>query len=101
MSTRTGTPGITFAVQQVERATEPLPTCKTHEAFNRLLGGKVQACCEYTSDCIQKMTVHPLLAARRKPKAQSRFDPAAGKLFERPRAADRVGRAPCQIAPGE
>jgi hypothetical protein len=37
MSTRTGTPGITFAVEQVERATKPLPTCKTHEALSPIV----------------------------------------------------------------
>jgi hypothetical protein len=63
MNTRTGTPGITFAVQQVKPATKPLPTCKTHEALNRLLDRQVEACCDYTSDCIQKVTFHPLLAA--------------------------------------
>src|ERR1019366_4914651 len=63
MTTRTSTPGITFAVQQVERTTEPLPTCKTHEALNRLLACKVEGCCDYTSDCIQKVSFHPLLAA--------------------------------------
>src|SRR5207244_11395308 len=49
--------------QQVEPATKPLPTCKTHEALNRLLDRKIEACCDYTSDCIQKVTFHPLLAA--------------------------------------
>lgn len=33
MKTHTATPGITFAVQQVERATRPLSICKTHEAL--------------------------------------------------------------------
>jgi hypothetical protein len=63
MTTATGTPGTTFAVQQVERATRPLPTCKTHEALNRLLGRPVEACCDYTADCLQNVTFHPLLAA--------------------------------------
>jgi hypothetical protein len=63
MSTRTRTPGITFTVQQVERATKPLPTCKTHEALNHLLDRKIEGCCDYTADCIQKVTFHPLLAA--------------------------------------
>jgi hypothetical protein len=63
MNTRTSTAGITFAVQQVERAKNPLPTYKTHEALGRLLGRKVEACCDYTADCIQKVTFHPMLAA--------------------------------------
>jgi hypothetical protein len=56
----------------VEPATEPLPTRKTHEALNRLLGGKFEACSDYTSDCIQKMTFHPLLAAPRKGSSEGR-----------------------------
>jgi hypothetical protein len=63
MSTRTRTPGTTFAVQQVERATKPLPTCKTHEALNRLLDRPIEACCDHTADCVQKVKFHPLLAA--------------------------------------
>jgi hypothetical protein len=63
MTTRTRTRGITFAVQQVQQATKPLPTCKTHEALNRLLDRKVEAWCDYTSDCTQNVTFHPLLAA--------------------------------------
>lgn len=63
MRTHTSPPGITFAVQQVERAAKPLPTCKTHEALNRLLDRPIEACCDYTADCIQKVTFHPLLAA--------------------------------------
>jgi hypothetical protein len=63
MTTRTSTPGITFAVQQVERATKPLPTCKTHQALNRLLDRPVEACCDYTADCVREVAFHPLLAA--------------------------------------
>jgi hypothetical protein len=63
MRTRTGTRGVTFAVHDVERATKPLPTCETHEALARLLGGRVEACCDYTADCVQNVTLHPLLAA--------------------------------------
>jgi hypothetical protein len=63
MTTRTRTAGITFAVQKVERVTTPLPTCKTHEALNRLLDRPIEACCDYTSDCIQQVRFHPLLAA--------------------------------------
>src|SRR2546421_2373587 len=66
MSTQTRTPGITFAVQPVKRATKPLPTCKTHEALNGLLNGKVEAASDYTADCIQQVAFHtfpPLLAA--------------------------------------
>ena len=53
MKTDSGPTGVTFAVQKVERATKPLPTCKTHEALNRLLDRPVEACCDYTSDCVQ------------------------------------------------
>src|SRR5262249_38114724 len=63
MNTWTRTTGITFAVQEVERATTPLPTGKTQQALHRLLDRQVEACCDYTSDCIQEVTFHPLLAA--------------------------------------
>jgi hypothetical protein len=63
MTTRTSTSGITFPIHEVERATKPLTTCKTHEALNRLLDSTVEACCDYTSDCVPKVTFHPLLAA--------------------------------------
>jgi hypothetical protein len=63
MSTATKSPGIAFRVHQVEPATAPLPTCKTHQALNRLLDRPVEACCDYTADCVQKVTFHPLLAA--------------------------------------
>jgi Domain of unknown function (DUF4419)/SMI1 / KNR4 family (SUKH-1) len=63
MSTQTSTAGITFVVQPVERATTPLPTCKTNEALNRLLNSKIEGCCDFTADCIQKVSFHPLLAA--------------------------------------
>jgi hypothetical protein len=56
-------PGITFAVHEVERATRPLSTCKTQEALNALLDRKVEVCSDYTADCIQKVSFHPLLAA--------------------------------------
>jgi hypothetical protein len=61
MQTRTS--GITFAVHPVQPATKPLPTCKTHQALNRLLDRPAEACCDYTADCIQPVTFHPLLAA--------------------------------------
>jgi hypothetical protein len=67
MNARTTHSGITFAVQPVERTTKPLPTCKTHEALNYLLDRRllrqIEACCDYTSDCVQKVSFHPLLAA--------------------------------------
>jgi hypothetical protein len=50
MKTQTTRPGITFAVHRVERATKPLPTCKTHEALNRLLDRPTAACCDYTAE---------------------------------------------------
>lgn len=63
MPPRTGTPGVTFAVHPVKRATAPLPTCKTHEALDRLLGHKVEACSDYRADCVREVTFHALLAA--------------------------------------
>jgi hypothetical protein len=72
MATRTGTPGITFAVHEVRRATRPLPSCKTHEALKHLLGRPVESCCDYTADCVREVTFHPLLAAAHRAFSQHR-----------------------------
>lgn len=53
----------TFAVHRVQRVATPLPTCKTQVALKRLLGTGVESCCDYTTDCIEKITFHPLLGA--------------------------------------
>src|SRR4051812_10908577 len=63
MQTQSKSQQTTFAVHEVTPATQSLPTCKTHEGLHRLLGSKVEACCDYTADCIQEITFHPLLAA--------------------------------------
>jgi hypothetical protein len=63
MKTQPTAPGITFAVHPVPPETQPLPTCKTHEALRLLVESPVEACCDYTADCIQGVTYHPLLAA--------------------------------------
>jgi hypothetical protein len=63
MKVRTHPSGITFAVQGVERATGPLPTRKTQMALKGLLGSGVEACCDYTADCVDRVEFHPLLAA--------------------------------------
>jgi hypothetical protein len=47
----------------VEPATQPLATVKTHEALAQLLGGAVEACSNYTADCITGVCFHPLIAA--------------------------------------
>lgn len=53
--------GITFAVEPVERATQPLSTCTTHAALCRILGTPVEACSDYAADCIEDADFHPLL----------------------------------------
>lgn len=53
----------TFAIYEVERAKKPHPTFKTQEAIKMLLGSDVEACCDYTTDCIKKVQFQPLLAA--------------------------------------
>ncbi len=63
MNVKASPSGITFAVQRVEVATDPLPTVKTRLALKELLGFEVESCCDYTSDCIDKVEFHPLLAA--------------------------------------
>lgn len=64
MNSRTGGPGVTFSVQDVERGTEPLTTCKTHKALSSLLDRRpLEACCDYTSNCLRNVHFHPLLNA--------------------------------------
>ena len=63
MNVQTHRSGITFAVHEVERATDPLPTLKTHLALKTLLGAGVESCCDLTADCVRRVEFHPLLAA--------------------------------------
>src|SRR5947207_15910880 len=58
--------GAAFGVHSVSPATEPLPTCKTHEALASLVGARAEACCDYTADCIREVGFHPLIAAAHK-----------------------------------
>lgn len=55
--------GITFAVEPVDRAKQPLSTCTTHEALTRILGTKIEASSDYTADCVEDLELHPLLGA--------------------------------------
>src|SRR3954447_18435506 len=55
-------PGITFAVDEVTPATEPLPECRTHEAVKGRLG-PIESCSDYHGTVIQDVRYQPLLAA--------------------------------------
>jgi hypothetical protein len=52
--------GVTFAVDEVIPATEPLPECRTHQSA--LLCG-VESCCDYHGTVLKDVRYHPLLAA--------------------------------------
>jgi hypothetical protein len=72
---------VTFAVDDVTPAGEPLPTCKPLEAIQALLDappgryaadesaqgqptrGRVEACWSYSLDCVAAVPFHPLVAA--------------------------------------
>lgn len=53
----------TFSVDDVIPATERLGVHKTHESLLKLLGHPVEACCDYTADCLSNVRIHPLFAA--------------------------------------
>jgi hypothetical protein len=55
--------GVSFAVHDVTPASQPLPTCKTHEALRQLTQGAVESCCDYTAECVADVNAHPLMAA--------------------------------------
>jgi hypothetical protein len=63
MRAETTTTARSFAVHQVERATQRLPECKLHEALPSLIGSKAEALCEWTAGCITGVRWHPLVAA--------------------------------------
>ncbi len=56
-------PGITFAVDEVTPATEPLRECRTHEAVKHALGGEIESCCDYHGTVIKGIDYQSLLAA--------------------------------------
>lgn len=56
-------PGVTFAVDKVSPATEPLPECRTHEAVKRMLGGAIESCSDYCGTVVKDVPYQPLLAA--------------------------------------
>ena len=56
-------PGVTFAVDDVSPATEPLPECQSHEAVKRMLGGEIESCFDYCGTVIKDVRSQPLLAA--------------------------------------
>src|SRR5262245_30985049 len=56
-------PGVTFAVDEVTPATEPLPECRTHEAVKGMLDSAIESCSDYHGRVITKVRYQPLLAA--------------------------------------
>ncbi len=54
---------ITFQVHEVLQATEPRKTVKTRDSASRLVGSVIEACSDYTDDCLEDVAVHPLIAA--------------------------------------
>ncbi len=52
-----------FAVHDVTPGTERLATVKTQESVAALLGGRVEACVDYTTHCLGGVGFHPLIAA--------------------------------------
>ena len=55
-------PGITFPVDDVTPAAEPLPEWPTHEAAKELLG-PIESCFDYHGKVIEGVRYQPLLAA--------------------------------------
>lgn len=53
----------TFAVDDVEPATVPLPTDKLHRSVQTLLSAPILACRDYVADSVAGIAVHPLFAA--------------------------------------
>lgn len=62
MQTTKQTSGVTFAVDQVEPATQPRQERPTHEALRDLLEG-IESCHDYHGKVIEKIYYQPLLAA--------------------------------------
>jgi hypothetical protein len=61
-------PGVTFAVDEVTPAAEPLPEWPTHEAVQYKLRvdtrrGEIESCCGHHGTVIQEVYYQPLLAA--------------------------------------
>lgn len=63
MQTQQSKASITFRVHEVEQATEPKKTVKTNDSVALLAGGVVEACCDYTDNCVEAVSLHPLIAA--------------------------------------
>src|SRR4051794_27427598 len=55
--------GITFAVDDVTPATEPLKQTKAHDAIRRTSRADVTACSDFHGEVIADVNYHPLLAA--------------------------------------
>jgi hypothetical protein len=60
---RTRTKSVSFLVHAVKPETTALPTHKTQEALAALLGTTAEAVCDYTTDCLESVRIHPLIAA--------------------------------------
>lgn len=56
-------PGVTFGVDDVAPATEPLSECRAHEAVRRVLGSDVESFSDYHGTVVRDVGYQPLLAA--------------------------------------
>ncbi len=63
MQCLTNPTGVTFAVDDVTPAREPLPLIRTHEAVKDMLDGPIESCCDYHGTVIKNVRYQPLLAA--------------------------------------
>lgn len=63
MTYRTDTPGVTFAVDDVEPATEALETAPSHTVVSELLRSPIESCSSYHEQVVANSTVHPLVWA--------------------------------------
>lgn len=61
--TRPGSENITFAVSDVELASDPLRTTKPQQAMESLVGGSFEAVCDYVSEYVDGISTHPLATA--------------------------------------
>lgn len=61
--TKSDRPGVTFCVSAVEMASTAIPSVKTLGAIQRLVGGPIEAACDYTDDCCDDVTTNPFVTA--------------------------------------
>lgn len=57
--------GITFDLNEVEIASDRLPTVRTREAIQTFLGCVVESCSDYFDDCVEHVSTNTLISAAR------------------------------------